>query len=619
MLQTMRERMQGIIAGVIVALICITFALWGVQYYLHTGAGTDAVAKIGKITITKDNWRLAYDRARRQMGAQASLDQDIQQKLKDEVLEKMIHDAVLLQNVQNLGFNIGNQELEMIITSTPYFQVDGHFSPERFQDMLANTSYTQESFFNDTREFLLLRQFEIGIEGSAFALPDEIVNAVQLEQQKRDITYLLIPKARFLSEVTISPAAIQDYYIKHQTDFMTDEKVSIQYLQLSADKLTNKLIKFSTGELEKFYRDNIDIYTKPKKWELERILISLPEKANAAEIANARSQIANLGKQAQINANFARLMPKHFSRLQKTRMEMEADFAKEVGALTVGQVSAPFRTHEGYNLVKVVKIEAPKASPFKDVIEQVKKAYAKQQMMQSFSDANNRLSDLTYTNSDSLAPAAKDLDLTIQTTELFTRKGAQSGLSANPKIAKIAFSDAVLAQGYNSSPIEIAPGNVVVLRIKEHLTAKVRPLSEVSMQITKQLQDEAVRKKAQSFGEGIIAQTTKGNNLSQLAANNHLVLQSLIINAQDKRLPKELLVKFFALNKENTTVLVNLSNGDVVIAKLNKVILPDAKNITAPELDKAGKDLTKRLGEQEYSAIISEWFKHTKVERYNNN
>jgi len=151
------------------------------------------------------------------------------------------------------------------------------------------------------------------------------------------------------------------------------------------------------------------------------------------------------------------------------------------------------------------------------------------------------------------------------------------------------------------------------------LTAKVRPLSEVSMQITKQLQDEAVRKKAQSFGEGIIAQTTKGNNLSQLAANNHLVLQSLIINAQDKRLPKELLVKFFALNKENTTVLVNLSNGDVVIAKLNKVILPDAKNITAPELDKAGKDLTKRLGEQEYSAIISEWFKHTKVERYNNN
>ena len=62
MLQTMREKLQGIIAITIVGLVSITFVLWGINYYLQSRGGDNVVAKVngyigGEITGTVD----AYD------------------------------------------------------------------------------------------------------------------------------------------------------------------------------------------------------------------------------------------------------------------------------------------------------------------------------------------------------------------------------------------------------------------------------------------------------------------------------------------------------------------------------------------------------------------------------
>ncbi|MDD1475295.1 hypothetical protein MEO41_29120, partial [Dolichospermum sp. ST_sed4] len=67
----------------------------------------------------------------------------------------------------------------------------------------------------------------------------------------------------------------------------------------------------------------------------------------------------------------------------------------------------------------------------------------------------------------------------IQTTGLVTNSGDKSGILANKKVLTAAFSDAVLKQGYNSSPIEIEPGKLVILRIKEHIPESIQPLDKV--------------------------------------------------------------------------------------------------------------------------------------------
>ena len=100
--------------------------------------------------------------------------------------------------------------------------------------------------------------------------------------------------------------------------------------------------------------------------------------------------------------------------------------------------------------------------PYSSVAKEVKQVYERQQLNQAFSEASDRLTDLVYINPDSLDPAAKELGLKIQETELVTRDGVKNGILLNNKIIKAAFSDPVLKQRYNSNLIEVSSGKVVL-------------------------------------------------------------------------------------------------------------------------------------------------------------
>ena len=65
MLQTIRDRTQGVIVGIIVFLISLTFILWGVESYINA-ARRVIVAEVGKDDIGQDEYQRALQRFRRQ-------------------------------------------------------------------------------------------------------------------------------------------------------------------------------------------------------------------------------------------------------------------------------------------------------------------------------------------------------------------------------------------------------------------------------------------------------------------------------------------------------------------------------------------------------------------------
>ncbi len=66
MLQTIREHTQGWIAGTIISIIILTFALWGIHSYFIGGGANTNVAEVNGIEITKEQLAVAYERLRRQ-------------------------------------------------------------------------------------------------------------------------------------------------------------------------------------------------------------------------------------------------------------------------------------------------------------------------------------------------------------------------------------------------------------------------------------------------------------------------------------------------------------------------------------------------------------------------
>ena len=88
MLQTIRDRSQGWLAGAIIGIVCVAFAFWGVHCYFMGGTGTPAevVAKVGGKPIHQSELNATYQRLRQQqqmqLGAAFVIDQKMETQLK---------------------------------------------------------------------------------------------------------------------------------------------------------------------------------------------------------------------------------------------------------------------------------------------------------------------------------------------------------------------------------------------------------------------------------------------------------------------------------------------------------------------------------------------------------
>lgn len=260
MLQSINEKVQGWFANTIMIVLAIAFSLWGIEYYIGRGGPSDEVAKVNGQAITTDQVNIAYQQLKPLL---PNTDPTL---IKQKALQQIVMTQVLSDAAVAAGFRIPPALLDTAIMQIPVFQENGQFSPQRFQQVLNALGYSQDYFVANMQRNLLMEQAETGIRKSAFVLPNETQQMLQLMDQQRDIEYAIIPAAKFQNQVTISPEAINTYYQQHQDDFRTPEKVSIDYLELSVDQL-GKNIQLSDADLQQYYQNNLANFTKDGKTE----------------------------------------------------------------------------------------------------------------------------------------------------------------------------------------------------------------------------------------------------------------------------------------------------------------------------------------------------------------
>ncbi|TAK78716.1 MAG: hypothetical protein EPO11_00950 [Gammaproteobacteria bacterium] len=432
MLQTIRDYTQGWIASVIISIIILTFALWGIHSYFLGGANDTIIAKVNSVEISREQLAAAYERLHHQVQSQYGLNSPLAKDeavLKDRALQTLVEGEVLKQASLSQGFWISDAQVDAYLQSIPSFQVNGKFSIERFQEVLSSSLLSTGEFLKLIHASLLIDQPKLGIALTSFALPAEVSYTISLVNQERAIQYINLPVQYFLSQpITISQAQIQHYYEQHQNDFMTPEQVSVEYITLSLKDLAVKMNP-SEDVLRGYYEENISSYTQQK-----------------------------------------------------------------------GQ----------------------KVQSFEAVKDKVKEAYVRQHAEEKLADLREQLANLTYEHPDSLAVAAKTLNLPIQTSELFTRDKAGNDISQNKKVRDIAFSNDVMNLHNNSDVIQLNPETVIVLRLKSHVASTLLPLKDVSSQITATLKTEEATARAAKLADDLKAKLQAGADPKVLAAAHQL-------------------------------------------------------------------------------------------------
>lgn len=589
MLQTIRDKSQGLIASIILIFVCITFALWGIHNYFNGAAELKPVAKVNGEKVTQQQFDMAFNRFRQQQlqqNANLFSSQVAVTAAKQQLLDSLVTSTVLTQAAKKSGFAVSSQLMELEIANMPIFQVNGYFSKARFEQLLNQMMYTQEQFLEALNQSMLLAQVRAGFIATGTVLPYQVSEAIRLVNQKRSFAYILIPASQFSQHHNITEQQVQQYYDTHHAEFILPAEVSLDYLTLSIPELVAKL-KPTDMDLMQYYQDNINHYTIPKQWQLAHILFAVAPDATATDLKTAQQKAQAVAKALQSGEAFSTLAAQNSDDTSTAKsggvigtvdlLQLDPDWQRELVNLKPGEVSVPFKTQQGYEIVKVMSTTPAVVKSYASIKDKVKEDYLKQTANKQFADLSDQLANLTFEHPNSLEPAAQQLNLPIQSTELFTQQGGSEALTKNLKVITAAFSNEVMNQGNNSDIIQVSDDQVVVIRIKQKVAARLKPLAEVKTAITAKLMQQAAAEDAKQLAKNIIQDLNEHKTLAQVAAKNGLTVQTVeqASRNNNSHVSQNLVVAAFNLGlptKETVAAtVVPLAQGDSAVVQLLSV------------------------------------------------
>ncbi|HED38799.1 MAG TPA: hypothetical protein ENJ13_00040 [Chromatiales bacterium] len=636
MLGLIRERAQGFIAWVIVILIIIPFALFGINEYFETDSNV-YVAKVNDVSIPEFEYRRIYqnERAFRQSIVGNDLDSPFmnEESIKRSALDRIINTEVMSQAASANGFDVGDQLLLQSIASREEFQTDGVFDAALYNALLRANNLSPADFEANVRREMMANQFVAGVMDLAIVTDYELDALLRIQEQTRKIGYMVLNAESFKADESeaFSDDEIQRHYEKNIDRFSLPEQVSLEYVELSADGLLDD-IEVDESLLRERYEDRIDSFGLPEERRARHILIDLAEDASDADIEAARSKAADLLARIKAGESFEALAKENSDDAGSAidggdlgyfgRGDMVAAFDETVFSMKIGEVSEPVKTPFGFHIIKLEDVREGSTKSFEEVRAELERSYREQQAEDILFDRLEVLSNLTYENPDSLSIAADEMGLTIKTVDFFDRNSGP-GIASNPRVRKAAFSSEVMA-GNNSEPLEIGENHMVVIRINEHRPESYRPLEEVRDDVVALLREQKARNAAVSQGESLLKQLEAGSDVTAMAAEQTAEWnETALIKRNDNSVNHEILNAAFRMAKPTEGEAkwrgLKLANGDYAIIALYQVKDGDLSNIDET-VRTALKDRLERSRSQSEGAYLVDSLKQqAKIVEYPDN
>lgn len=516
MLEAIRERAQGWIAKVILGLIIVTFAVWGLDSYFMGGGQEPPAAKVNDDEISQREFLRTLKNQEEALKQQLPGKVD-EKALRAQVMDQMVNSQLLAQAALKAGFTVLEPQVLAELHGIEIFQDGGKFSQARLDAWARSNGMSEGQLRAMISQDLLLRQVQIGLgEGALAPLPGAARLQTVLAQQ-REVNEAIFDRKDYLAQVQIDDKAVAADYEAHKADHATPEAARVQFLTLSQAALEEK-VQISDDQARKFFEANPNRFQEPDRRSASHILIKIDAGADAKARDAVRAKAEGiLAEVKKAPARFAELAKQHSQDPgsgQKggdlgafTRDMMVKPFSDAVFSMNKGDISGLVESQFGFHIIRLDNIIPGAKIGFEVAKSDILRELKQQEAQHRFAETAERFSNLVYEQPDSLAPAAKEFGLTIQESPWFERKTAPQPL-AHERLLDVLFSQDSISKKQNTEAIETAPNLLVAARILEHRPAGQRPLAEVAAAIRQNLAAARARelaieagKKAQAAGE----------------------------------------------------------------------------------------------------------------------
>ena len=544
MLGAIRNKSKGWVAYLIVGLITVPFALFGIQDYASRSANT-SIAKVDGEDIDINIYYQELNTQQRNLQQQlgAAYTQEIDNTLKQTLLDSLINEKLIENYANSLDIVTLDDEVKSVIEMNQAFLVDGEFSQERYIQLLRLNSYTPAGYEIAQSKSLNREQIKRNLSGSAFMSSTQIEQLNDLAAQEREISYIALNTENYVDQVSVSESQISDYFNENRSNFIEGRKVKVDFVELTLDSMEEPE-QPTESDLRNLYDENADLYTNPERRRAQHILIEsedlanellsqIKEGADFAELAKANSEDTSSSEEGGDLGFFEKEL-------------MGAEFDEVAFAMNIGDVSDVVETDYGFfHIIKLTDIEPETMQSFEMVEDRLVSLYIKNAKEKSLFGSLEEFMNLSY--EESLDMVADQFALEVQSSDYFSEGSTQY----DPKFVTSAFSSAVIDEGLNSEVMEISPEKFVVLALSDLQSERERDLNEVEGQIEAALKSAAAKEIIDNLAENIASALTSGDEqtANQIISDNNLewVNQGWITRASN--LPFDLSSLSYTLTK----------------------------------------------------------------------
>jgi len=629
MLQTIRDKVSGWVARLLLGALVVVFVFWGIELRSTSSVDNSAAEVNGeeiKLATLRNAWQ------QRQLELQQVFKGDIPEAVKkqqqDMVLQQLIRMQLLQQRAADLGFHTSDKALADTLNGIDSLKVDGKFSRDRYTAVLVQQGMNETQFENQLRTELATRQLQNGVMGTAFVTKQELQRAQALIGEQREVDYAILPVKNYLASVKVPDADVQAWYDAHKNEYLTPETVTLQYVEL---RLADSAAEVTVDEaaLRAHYEQIKDRFSTTERRHARHILIKTDKDTDdAAAKKQAEDLMAKLNAGGDFDA-LAKQYSKDPGSATKggdlgwaTKGMFVGPFEDALFRMKAGELRGPVKTEFGYHLIRLDEIEGGEVKPFEQVRSEVEADYKTDRARSIFYEKTQKLADEAFAKLTELDSVAKDFGTTAKSIANFTRNGGGEFAAGSP-VTDAAFTESVLQKGENSPLITVGEDRALIVRVSDHKSPEQRPLDEVRADIVAKLTDQAAKDAVAKQADETVKQLQAGKlnwadinkALSVAPAGKKLVGR----NASD--VSPKIVGDAFGIAKSSITTdkpayaSAALDNGDYAVIMVSAVQSGAAAVDAATALPQLRQQRMTKSGSNEFALYMTELERTAKIKR----
>jgi peptidyl-prolyl cis-trans isomerase D len=605
MLLDFRNNLRGVALGITI-VIALIFALTGTgSLFLSTPDSESAIVVNGDEISEREVLQATARERARILNSNPDMDRSLveDEALRPQAMRQLIYRELLIQAAKDEDLGVDPALISDLILDIEQFQTDGKFDEDRFRYAIRSQGYTSSSKFTEMlADQFLVEQLSNGIINSSFVTDSELSTLIALAEQKRSFDYARLALKPFKDEVELSDTQISDYYQENLLQYMTERKLSVEYIELNSamllqdQEVSEEDIQARFEQEKQSAEDNTSLRAahillgKASDELIAEVQAKIDAGDDFAELAKAYSEdVASAENGGDLGFTTGDTFPESFE--------------EALAALEVGQVSAPVETDSGTHFVKLLEIQKSEFL-FEEQAERIAQELKQEAADSLLVEKLENLKEMAF-NADNLQEVAEDLALVANVSEPFTVNGG-AGIASSTAVVNAAYSPEVSEDGYASEVLDLGDDNYVVLKLKEDFPSRQQSLEEVRASVTNSLTNSIAQANIDAKAEEIQARLSAGASVKAVADEFDLELKSVEVGERNNpQADSEVNAYVFEMPTPRDADVKDsftTASGDFVAVQLTEVVLADADAVEEARVEQIRSIVEASTRNKEFSS-----------------